>query len=194
MIVTALDTETTGLDYKQHEIIQFAAIRFNLDDAGNINILDKLDLKVKPQNIELASQQALKINGYTEDAWRGALSIDSHLNVIESFLAYSDFLLGQNLIFDLRFIYKAFAAKERASLKFPRYIDTRQMANILVKRGILKNASMDRLCEHYQVKVNGRAHTAIVDCHRTINVWLKLAKEVEPDFYTFEEPYDGNRR
>jgi DNA polymerase III epsilon subunit-like protein len=194
MLITVLDTETTGLDYKQHEIIQFAAVRFFLNEDTTINIVDKVDLKVKPKNIELASYQALKINGYTEQTWIGSLPMECHLNVIEQFIANSDLLLGQNLIFDLRFIQRAFTANQKALPKFPRYIDTRQMANNLVQKGILKNASMDRLCEHYQVKVYGRSHTALTDCHRTLSVWMKLSKETDMDFFTFEEPYEKNKK
>jgi DNA polymerase III epsilon subunit-like protein len=193
MLITVLDTETTGLDPKQHEIIQFAAVRVYLKDDGSINITDKIDIKIKPKDILLASPHALKINGYTEAAWIGALEIDKHLSTIENFISTSDFLLGQNLIFDMRFLAKAFANANK-KINFGRYADTRQMANKLVAKGILKNASMDRLCEHYDIKFHGRAHTALTDCQRTINVWLKLLEETEMDFFTFEEPYDKNRK
>ena len=75
-------------------------------------------------------------------------------------------------------------------INFPHYADTRHMASKLVNRGLLKNASMDRLCEHYNIKFSGRAHTALADCQRTISVWLKLLEETEMDFFSYEHPYD----
>lgn len=190
MLVTVLDTETTGLDYKQHEIIQFAAVRFSLKENSDLVVLDKIDIKIKPKNILLASPQALKVNGYTPEAWEDTLPIENHLSCIESFTTGCDFLLGQNLIFDLRFIAKSFLAASRQLPNFPRYADTKHMASNLVKIGKLKSAGMDKLVEHYGIKFKGRAHTALADCHRTISVWSNLIKETDMDFFSYEEPYD----
>lgn len=194
MLVTVLDTETTGLDPKQHEIIQFAAVRFSLKENSDIVVLDKIDLKIKPKNILLASPQALKVNGYTTESWEDTLPIENHLSCIENFTTGCDFLLGQNLIFDLRFLAKTFLAASRQVPKFPRYADTKHMAAKLVKSGKLRSASMDNLVEHYNIKFKGRAHTALTDCHRTLNVWLKLLKETDMDFFSYEEPYDPYRK
>jgi DNA polymerase III epsilon subunit-like protein len=187
MLVTVLDTETTGLDPKVHEIIQFAAVRFSLKDDSSICILDKLDIKIKPKNLAAASPQALKVNGFTPEAWEDSLEIEHHLPAIESFITNSSFLLGQNLIFDLRFISLAFKEKK---ITFPHYADTKHMASKLVSKGLLKSAAMDKLCEHYQIKFQGRAHTALVDCQRTLNVWLRLIKETDVDFFSYEAPFD----
>lgn len=190
MVITVLDTETTGLDLNIHEIIQFAAVRFFLKDDGDILILDKVDIKSFPKNLAAASPQALKVNGFTEAAWAGALPIEHHLGSISDFVSNSDFLLGQNLIFDLRFISKSFTENNRALPNFPHYADTKHMASKLVKEGKLKTASMDGLVEHYGIKFSGRAHTALADCHRTLNVWQRLLKETDMDFFTFGNPYD----
>lgn len=197
MIITAIDTETTGLDYRQHEMLQFAAVRFFLDDSKDdleINIIDKIELKIKPKNIELASHYALKVNGYSANDWRGSFPIEKHLDVMINFMSDCDFLLGQNLIFDLRFIQKAIVYSDKPMFTFPKYCDTRYMADSLVKKGILKNSSMDKLCEHYEIKTSGRAHTALVDCNRTIGVWLKLMEQAEIEFFTYEEPYEGMKK
>ena len=191
MLVTVLDTETTGLDTKIHEIIQFAAVRFLLKDDATVSILDKVDLKIKPKNLAAASPQALKVNGFSPEAWDGSLPISCHLGVIADFVSNSDFLLGQNLIFDLRFISKAFLEEDAKLPQFPHYADTKHMASGLVKEGKLKSASMDKLVEHYNIKFSGRAHTALTDCHRTLNVWLRLLKEAEMDFFTYDNPYDS---
>ena len=84
---------------------------------------------------------------------------------------------------------RAFLAHNK-TVKFPNYADTRHMAGKLVSKGLLKSASMDNLCEHYNVKFSGRAHTALADCQRTISVWLKLLDETEMEFFSYENPYD----
>ena len=63
--------------------------------------------------------------------------------------------------------------------------------------------SLDNLCESYQIDFEGRAHTAIVDCERTMSIWLKLVDDAKTDgrmglirLYTSEKPYDpfGRKR
>lgn len=190
MLVTILDTETTGLDLNQHEIIEFAAVRVSLKESAEVVVLDKINIKVKPKNLATATPQALKVNGFTPEAWEDTLPIEHHLGSIQDFMTDCDFLLGQNLIFDLRFIDKAFRQNNLPPPKFPTYADTKHMATSLIKRGKLKSASMDSLVEHYGVKYQGRAHTALADCHRTLSVWIQLLKETEMDFFTYENPYD----
>ena len=99
----------------------------------------------------------------------------------------SDLLLGQNLIFDLRFLQKA----SMTEIDFPPYIDTKAMADFLVRKNWLRRSKMDYLVEHYNVEVKGRAHTALVDCYRTYEVFKKLLSDIgDYDLYTFEKPYN----
>ena len=41
---------------------------------------------------------------------------------------------------------------------------------------------MDYLVEHYNVKVDGRAHTALVDCERTMLVFDELMRDVNQEY------------
>ena len=67
------------------------------------------------------------------------------------------------------------------------------MADVLRHAGKIKRSSMDYLCEHYDIKFSGRAHTALVDCERTMKVWDKLVEECEDyDFYSYSDPYEVN--
>jgi DNA polymerase III epsilon subunit-like protein len=55
---------------------------------------------------------------------------------------------------------------------------------------------MDYLVEHYKVQVEGRAHTALVDCERTMLVFDELLRDVNQDYemFTFENPYQRRKR
>jgi DNA polymerase-3 subunit epsilon len=66
MKILFYDLETTGIDYKQDAIIQFAGILTEINEINNeISILDKFNYEMRPaagKRIDLAS---LDINGYT---------------------------------------------------------------------------------------------------------------------------------
>jgi len=184
-MITVIDTETTGLVPDQHEIIDFAAICLEPQKDGTNKIIKKYKFKIKPQHIETAQAAALKINGYTEFAWKNAKTIEHHLPAIKKIIEESETLLGQNLLFDIRFIESAFKKQGQEPPKFPNYIDTKRMATVLLNEGMIKSTSMDSMCKHFQINFTGKAHTAIVDCERTIQVWERLSKFTDSVKYEY---------
>jgi DNA polymerase-3 subunit epsilon len=189
MIITVIDTETTGFDMLNHEVIELAVLR--IDTKNNkYKELDYFESKIVPQNIERAAPQALKVNGYTEEAWRSAATFPSVAPILTKFIENSDLHLGQNLIFDYRFISKAYNQHNIELPKFKSYVDTKLMADALVYDKKLQRSGLDFLCEHYKIKSVGRAHTALTDCRRTIKLYQKLLKEIKPTVLEFSKPYD----
>jgi|TARA_Y100000310_G_scaffold128529_1_gene127724 DNA polymerase III epsilon subunit-like protein len=195
MQITVFDTETTGLKHEKHEIIELAFISYIYDDDGR-HILKKYESKIKPQNIHLADSQALIINGYEDSKWVDAPEFcDIYDEVIKTF-ENSDLLLGQNLIFDLKFFNSMCQRNGLRVPKYPPYLDSKAVADRLVNEGWLKRSGMDYLCEYYKITSSGRAHTALVDCERTMKAWDKLQEDIgdEYEIYTFDKPYSRRRR
>lgn len=189
MIITFIDTETTGLDLFRHEVIDIAALQISVSGNSHIEI-SRFESKIKPKKIEEASEIALKINGYTNKKWKEALPAASVLPLIRSYVETSEVVVGQNLIFDYRFINKMFDGEETDRPKWPKYIDTKWMADQLVHEGKLKRSSLDFLCEHYKIPVIGRAHTALTDVLRTYELYKELSKQTEIVYLNFDKPYD----
>ena len=193
MKILVLDTETTGLDITKNEIIQIGFLLVEHNEDKN-TILEKKQINIAPMHIETAHPVALKINGYNEKDWQGSKTIIFHLKEIREKIENADLLLGQNLIFDLRFIKQAFVNCDVAPPKFPKYFDTKSIASGLVKEGKMKSTSLDNMCKHFNILFNGAAHTALVDCERTFLVWSKLMQENKNlrnvKFYSFEDCYD----
>lgn len=192
MILTVFDTETSGLDPDKHEVIEIALLTFIVDKNGSEHILKQYEQKIKPRQIHLASHRALEINGYTEESWKDSIDFQVAHGEICDIIAKSDILLGQNLIFDIRFLDEMC---KRNSLKYPdypAYIDTKSLADKLVRAEWIKKSGMDYLVEHYGVVTKGRAHTALADCWRTYEVWKKLMVDCgeEYELYTADNPYD----
>lgn len=191
MKILVLDTETTGLDITRHEIIQLGFISLFIDANSKINLLEEKEFLISPLHLETASVEALKINGFSKDKWKKSQPFTSFASQIRYAIESSDILLGQNLIFDLRFINQSYRNFNIVPPKYPNYIDTRRMGSRLVESKIIKNASMDKMCEHFKIDSDGRAHTALVDCHRTLKVWQKmLDMNIDYELYSFKEPYD----
>jgi DNA polymerase III epsilon subunit-like protein len=196
MVITVFDTETTGLRSERHEIIELAFITYLYDDDGNRSVLKKYESKIKPQNIHTAEPAALEINGYEESKWENAPDFSEIHEVVLKAFEDSDLLMGQNLIFDLRFFNQMCKRNKLQTPNYPPYLDSKAVADRLVNEGWLQRSSMDYLCEHYKIESNGRAHTALVDCERTIKVWDKLQSDIgdEYEIYTLDRPYSRRRR
>lgn len=196
MILTVLDTETTGLDSDIHEIIQIATISYVVSAEGDRFITKKYEKKINPQQLHTASEKALEINGFSLEEWKGSPNAIDVMPEIKEIVERSDVLVGQNLIFDLRFINEICHRNEIDPPNFPPYIDTKSIADRLVRANWLQRSGMDYLVEHYGVKVEGRAHTALVDCERTMLVFDELMRDVNEDYelFTFVEPYKARRR
>ena len=193
MILTVIDTETTGLDSDNHEIIDIALISYVLSEDGDRYVVKKYNTKIKPQHIERASPRALEINHYKAEDYESAPSHSEVLPSVRKQIENSDLLIGQNLIFDLQFIYNACKKiwGEDEKLGFPPYIDTKAMADVLRRKNLIKKSGMDYLCEHYDINFTGLAHTALADCERTMKVFDRLLEECgDYQIYSYESPYD----
>lgn len=66
-----VDLETTGLDHDQHEAIEIGAVRVN---QHTLELVSTFQAKVKPLFLHRADPVSLRINGYTEEGWRNAVS------------------------------------------------------------------------------------------------------------------------
>jgi DNA polymerase III epsilon subunit-like protein len=194
MIFTAIDTETTGLDIKKHQIIQLGIIEYDLCDNADLKLIKKYEYKIRPSNILAASQEALNINGYKSENWINSIPFNQCFKILDDIFLKSEFLIGQNLIFDLRFISKEYWRYGLKLPKIPKYIDTKYLGQQLVNEGKMKSCSMDNMCKHFNIKFSGKAHTALVDCERTVMLWEHLLKYTESKYFTFEDPYDAFKK
>ena len=102
MIVTVFDTETTGLITsglididKQPEIIEFTAIKLDLETKEEIKVYDFL---VRPKNP--ISSEITDITGITNDMVQNELPFASYVNDVKDALENVDAVIAHNLSFD----------------------------------------------------------------------------------------------
>lgn len=166
MKYVVIDTETTGLDHRQHEMLSLGAIVM----IDNI-ITETIEIKIKPRNIQNAEIKALQINGYSEYRWKNALNADQAIRMIHAFmLRHQDgILVGHNVQFDINFI-KSLGNEFKIDIPISTpYIDTRDVCRVNLAPYGCSSMSLDNICEFLGWE-RRKAHTALSDCEDCIKI------------------------
>lgn len=169
-----LDTETTGLDPKVQEIIQFACVLCD----NNLNKINSFSFRVHPQHIQTASIDALAINGYNPATWNPHFP-----NHKEAFVELNGFLVrnnvngdvvipvGQNVKFDMDFLTSSY---EREGVLFPFSFTTLDLIDISKIWAYFRNVRLRRHSLKYLSEftgiVNDKPHDAIADVETTLSI------------------------
>lgn len=176
MKIAMTDAETTGLDPRKHEIIEIGLVVF--ESEAPFTIMDTLDIKVKPEHIETASPEALRINGYKEEDWKDAVSIDEAMEMYRS-KARGCIFAAHNVIFDYSFIGPA----PKKFDDFDRHkIDTFSLAWAKIPHDKMKYWSLKSICEYLNISPEPEIHRAINGAMSAYRVYVELMRMPSPLF------------
>ena len=167
-----IDTETTGLDPINNEIIEIAIKIIDTDayDSGATTDIEyEFEGKFKIRRMDLASPRALEINGYNEEEWKDAYSwskpaCERLLKRLKDCV-----VVGHNVQFDIGFIREEC---RRQGVRCPRFatLDTKGMARFLW--GGLKSVSMDNIRKEYPHWFDTEgSHRAMKDVEDCVMIW-----------------------
>mgnify|MGYP003150759729 CR=1 FL=1 len=167
-----IDVETTGLDPTVHTIIELALIRRDRDGSESV-----FHTRIKPteQDLDVASQTALAINGYRRapELWENAPSHSEALAELLGFLRGSRYgtWVGHNVLFDVRFLTelldRELSPEAAAVVALPwRKIDTVQLAAEHLQPMGLTRFGLDSI-RRWLGWSGKNAHTALVDVAQT---------------------------
>ncbi len=168
-----IDTETTGLKVTS-EIIELSAIKYsNFKPVSAFTTLLRPKKEIPPA--------ATSVNNITNEMVADAPTINQILPSFIEFVGNSN-LLGQNLKFDLRFLYKnGFDFQDQKR----KYYDTLEIAKSKLKRYRDENHDYDvydykleTLCDFYGIKIKD-AHRSLSDCYATAKLFINLLDEYE---------------
>ena len=172
-----VDTETTGTDPSKHEIIELAVIvarQVMREGKGpKLEIIEECEWKIKPEHIETAEDDALRVNGYNEVDWMFAVD---RKKAMEEFAKKTEsaIFVSHNLTFDYAFVQKAFEETGVDSRMHYGKLDTISLAfGRLYDAPQAERFSLRALCELLKVE-NTKAHTALADTRALVEVYKKL--------------------
>ncbi|WP_245531913.1 3'-5' exonuclease [Desulfobacter postgatei] len=163
IVYTVFDTETTGLDTRNDEIISIGGVRIV---NGRILCGEKFDQLIDPKmNIPLESE---KFHGINDEMVKGKPDIKEILPLFYKF-SKDTVLVAHNAAFDM----KMFSMKEaQTGIKFDNpVLDTLLLA--LIVYPMHEKHNMAAIASFAGVDIVGR-HTAIGDASATAGIFLKL--------------------
>lgn len=165
-----LDLETTGLDPRRHEILEIGAVRV---DPVTLAVVGEVEVRVRPQRIDDAEPDALRVNGYAAKDWTSALALDVALEMIAPLLEGA-ILAGHNTSFDRGFLVEGW---RQTGLTPPamdyHLLDTVSLAWPLYSAGVIQSLSLSTLCAHLGIE-RPSPHRALADAHASRELARRL--------------------
>ena len=159
-----VDTETTGLDPQNNDIIEIAIIK-TLPSGNEIS----WHTKIKMERPESAHPKALAVNGYTDEGWADAVDPATiWRELADTGLLENCILAGHNVGFDADFINATFVRHGiKLRVDYHKY-DTVTLALEHLKPW-LKSASLVSVCGALGIPTDG-AHGAMADVRMAMEV------------------------
>ena len=156
--VVIIDTETTGLDFKECELIQVAAARLR-----GREIVDTFDFFVKPEKPIPA--EIVEITGITNEMVADA---EDAATVVQKFIEFADGapLIAHNTSFDRHFMNKGNGGRQVAEL----WIDSLELSRIV--QPCLKSHKLHDLSRAFELHQS--THRALDDVIATCGLWRVL--------------------
>ncbi len=168
-----VDIETTGTNPWKHEIIELGCLIAKQNDDGSFAVLGEFEVKIKPERIEDAEPEALRINGYDEAQWLFAHTMEEALKLMAQKIDGEATFIAHNVTFDYSFLVNAYGRLGVKEPFFHKY-DTLTMAMMKYRFDEeVQRLSLKALCEKFGIK-NEKAHTALADVRATFEVFKKL--------------------
>ena len=160
-----LDTETTGLE-PQHEVIQIGVVAMNGEEY---------EWKIKPERIDLADPEALKINRYDPGKWEEEGRPSGEVcRELASMLQQTQ-MVCCNPTFDITYLRYSFIENgiSPRHLAYPKPLCVAIFAAPImsVAEG-LGIPSLRKMCDYFGVPNDG-AHDALEDARMTREIYIK---------------------
>tara|TARA_B100000963_G_scaffold174602_1_gene151883 strand:+ start:593 stop:1252 length:660 start_codon:yes stop_codon:yes gene_type:complete len=169
-----LDTETTGLSFKEgHKIVEIACIETK-DLIPTGNIFHKL---INPKRS--MPNEAFKVHGFSEEFLKDKETFDM---IADEFL---DFIRDKKIIihnapFDLSFLDGELGLIKKNKIDKISVVDTLEIAR---NKFPGTSNSLDALCKKFSVDLSRRTkHNALLDCELLREVYINLLDVKEPKF------------
>ncbi len=179
MFEVFLDTETTGLSFKDgHKIVEIACIETR-DLIATGNVFHKL---VNPERD--VPDEAFKVHGFSEDFLSDK---ETFAQISEDFLEFikNKKIIIHNASFDLGFLNGELGKIKKNLIDKNFVIDSLEVAR---NKFPGSSNSLDALCKRFNIDLSKRIkHNALLDCELLREVYINLLEMREPKFNLSED-------
>lgn len=179
-----LDTETTGLSYRDgHKIVEIACIE-TLDLIPTGNIFHKL---INPKRT--VPEEAFKVHGFSQEFLKDKETFDKVADEFLNFIKEKKIII-HNASFDLGFLNGELSSikKDKVNKKF--VVDSLEVAR---NKFPGTSNSLDALCRKFNIDLSRRSkHNALLDCELLREVYINLLEVKEPKFNLLSNSLDQN--
>ena len=179
-----LDTETTGLSYRDgHKIVEIACIE-TLDLIPTGNIFHKL---INPKRS--IPEEAFKVHGFSEEFLRDKVTFDKIADEFLDFIKEKKIII-HNASFDLGFLDGELTSIKKEKMNKKLVIDSLEVARNKFP-GV--SNSLDALCRKFNIDLSRRVkHNALLDCELLREVYINLLDVREPKLNLSSNSLDQN--
>ena len=169
-----LDTETTGLSYKDgHKIVEIACIETK-DLIPTNNVFHKL---INPRRN--VPEAAFKVHGFSEEFLSDKETFDKVSDEFLSFIKGKKIII-HNANFDLEFLNGELGSIKKNLIDKEVVIDSLEIAR---NKFPGTSNSLDALCKRFNIDLSRRSkHNAMLDCELLREVYINLLDAKEPKF------------
>jgi DNA polymerase III subunit epsilon len=169
--IAITDCEMTGLyPHKGHELIEIGLVLVN---QPQLEIIDTLEVRIRPEHLELADPQGMKVNGYTEELWKDAVPLKTAMEQYAVKTCDAIFS-GYNICVDWAFIDEGFRKAGISHSMDYHMIDIPSIAWAKLRINDVKKVRLRALCELLGVEPEPDVHRAINGAMTAYQVLKKL--------------------
>lgn len=166
-----VDLEMTGSDPQVHEIIE---IGWLVVEGKTFKILSSYEAKIKPEHMETADPEGLRVAGYSEEEWKKAKNLELVLRKLAK-AAPNAMLVGSAVYHDWEFLERAFG-RYKIMPKFNyRLLPLEAMAyaKLYNEKGLRGLGMRSSLGKFFKIEFP-EEHGALVDAKLSYDLFVKL--------------------
>lgn len=172
-----IDLETTGLNPTRQEIIEIGCVVVEQvpqpGRGAKLEVVNEFESKVKPEHLEFAEPEALRINSYNDADWLFAVTLEQAMKVLVE-KTEGAIMISHNITFDWAFLQYAFVKTKLQNKMSPVHLDLMSMAFAkLYHDEKVQRFNLKALGDYFGIQ-NEKAHTAMADIKTSIEIYKKL--------------------
>ncbi len=164
------DIETTSLEPEDGEIIEIGLVMVRQE---TLEVIHEWAALVMPEHIDTAQREALVVNGYNEQDWRDAMSLEAAMRMYIHFTKDAIFA-AFNASFDWDFIRRALRRFDIANQMYYLKVCLLSIPWDRLRKARLVSYRLDALATYVGLAEEPRPHRALVGARIALEVYRRL--------------------